>query len=188
MFIPRRKTSFTSFCRFARSGDPTAVATNALNRVVAQWQMKSFRQDGAGLADGDLAVCCINRRDQKALDALLRHHGPQADSRTGAGGDVRQTSVAQGISLGGGLFPRHQPIEPHARPAGVVTGGQKRKLSPATPPIRTNSKRNQGVNRIHKINDGMLGYIFVVQISWPRISIGRNPGCKRSRLPECACK
>jgi RNA polymerase sigma factor (sigma-70 family) len=52
------------------------MATNAINRVIHHLRRTALRQDGAGLADGELLECYITRQDEAAFEALVRRHGP----------------------------------------------------------------------------------------------------------------
>jgi len=52
------------------------MATIGLNRVIEHLRRTVIRQDGAGLADGDLLERYIDRRDEAAFEALVRRHGP----------------------------------------------------------------------------------------------------------------
>src|SRR5262245_58157009 len=52
------------------------MAASHLNEVVRQLCRTALRQDGAGLTDGQLLGCFIERRDEAAFAALFRRHGP----------------------------------------------------------------------------------------------------------------
>jgi RNA polymerase sigma-70 factor (ECF subfamily) len=52
------------------------MATQALPAVVENLRRAMLRQDGAGLTDGELLDCFVNRRDEAAFEALVRRHGP----------------------------------------------------------------------------------------------------------------
>jgi RNA polymerase sigma factor (sigma-70 family) len=54
------------------------MATGQLNQVLQQLRRAAFGRDGAGMTDGQLLECFLNRRDDAALEALVRRHGPMA--------------------------------------------------------------------------------------------------------------
>ena len=52
------------------------MPTSPLNRVVHRLRRAALRRDGAGLTDGQLLGCFVERRDETAFEALVRRHGP----------------------------------------------------------------------------------------------------------------
>ncbi len=52
------------------------MATRTLGTVLQHLRRSMLRQDGAGLADGELLECYITQRDEAAFEALVRRHGP----------------------------------------------------------------------------------------------------------------
>lgn len=52
------------------------MATSQLSRVVQQLRRATLHQDGAGLTDGQLLESFLSRRDEAAMEALVRRHGP----------------------------------------------------------------------------------------------------------------
>ena len=52
------------------------MPTNSMNRVIQYLRNAAIHQDGAGLTDGQLLECFIERRDEAAVGALMRRHGP----------------------------------------------------------------------------------------------------------------
>jgi RNA polymerase sigma factor (sigma-70 family) len=54
------------------------MATGQLNRVLQHLRRAALPRDGAGMTDGQLLECFVDRRDEAALEALVRRHGPMA--------------------------------------------------------------------------------------------------------------
>src|SRR5437588_4347933 len=52
------------------------MATNQMSEVIQHLRRTLLLRDGAGLTDGQLLEDYINRRDEAALAALVRRHGP----------------------------------------------------------------------------------------------------------------
>src|SRR5215470_16466737 len=52
------------------------MTTNQMTEVIHHLRRTVLLRDGAGLTDGQLLEGYINRRDQAALAALMRRHGP----------------------------------------------------------------------------------------------------------------
>jgi RNA polymerase sigma factor (sigma-70 family) len=52
------------------------MATNPMNKVLHPLRRAALLKDGAGLTDGQLLEEYINRREEAALTALVRRHGP----------------------------------------------------------------------------------------------------------------
>jgi RNA polymerase sigma factor (sigma-70 family) len=52
------------------------MATSQMSQVLDQFRRGAVRRDEAGLGDGELLDCFIERRDEAAFEALLRRHGP----------------------------------------------------------------------------------------------------------------
>jgi RNA polymerase sigma factor (sigma-70 family) len=52
------------------------MAMSALGNFLQNLRRSMLRQDGAGLTDGELLECFINRQDEGAFEALVRLHGP----------------------------------------------------------------------------------------------------------------
>ena len=51
------------------------MATIQTDRVIERLR-KALQARGAGLSDGQLLTCFVERRDQAAFEALVRRHGP----------------------------------------------------------------------------------------------------------------
>jgi RNA polymerase sigma-70 factor (ECF subfamily) len=51
------------------------MATIQTGRIIDRLR-KAFRAGGAGLSDGQLLTCFVERRDEAAFEALVRRHGP----------------------------------------------------------------------------------------------------------------
>jgi RNA polymerase sigma factor (sigma-70 family) len=54
------------------------MATGQLNEFLQHLRRAALGRDGAGMTDGQLLECFLNRRDDAALEALVRRHGPMA--------------------------------------------------------------------------------------------------------------
>jgi RNA polymerase sigma factor (sigma-70 family) len=52
------------------------MASGQLNKVVERLRTVLARQDGAGIADGELLNLYVRQRDDAAFEALVRRHGP----------------------------------------------------------------------------------------------------------------
>ena len=52
------------------------MATSQLSEVTDHLRRAVLRQDGAGLSDGQLLECFVRDRDEAAVAALVRRHGP----------------------------------------------------------------------------------------------------------------
>jgi RNA polymerase sigma factor (sigma-70 family) len=52
------------------------MATRRVNGMIGHFRRAVFLRDGAGLTDGQLLECYVARRDEDALEALVRRHGP----------------------------------------------------------------------------------------------------------------
>src|SRR6516165_5933542 len=52
------------------------MATNQLSEVIQHLRRTVLRRDGAGLTDGQLLADYLSRREEAALAALVRRHGP----------------------------------------------------------------------------------------------------------------
>jgi DNA-directed RNA polymerase specialized sigma24 family protein len=52
------------------------MAANHTNKVIQQLRRAALLQDGAGLTDAQLLDVYISRREEAALTALVRRHGP----------------------------------------------------------------------------------------------------------------
>src|SRR5437588_7594183 len=52
------------------------MATNQMSGVIQHLRRAVLLRDGAGLTDGQLLEDFISRRDEAALAALVRRHGP----------------------------------------------------------------------------------------------------------------
>src|ERR1051326_8566710 len=62
-----------------RSGPRHAGATawpNGLGRVLHDLRNLTLAQDGMPMTDGQLLECFVSRREEAALDTLVRRHGP----------------------------------------------------------------------------------------------------------------
>src|SRR6202008_5043586 len=59
-------------CRATRK----AMATSRINAVIEHLSRTVLLRDGAGLTDGELLERFISRRDEAAVAALVRRHGP----------------------------------------------------------------------------------------------------------------
>ena len=56
---------------------PTPSATpSPMTNVVRHLRRALLTQDGAGLSDGQLLQCFLERREEGAFAALVRRHGP----------------------------------------------------------------------------------------------------------------
>src|SRR4051794_37705854 len=51
------------------------MATSPLTTFIQQVRRTTLERDGAGLTDGQLLTCFIERQDQAAFAALVRRHG-----------------------------------------------------------------------------------------------------------------
>jgi RNA polymerase sigma factor (sigma-70 family) len=54
------------------------MATGQLNQVIQHLHRAALLRDVARMTDGQLLECFLNRRDEAALEALVRRHGPMA--------------------------------------------------------------------------------------------------------------
>jgi RNA polymerase sigma factor (sigma-70 family) len=52
------------------------MATNRTGQVIRHLRKAVLRQDGAGMTDGQLLGCFVERRDEAAFAALVKRHGP----------------------------------------------------------------------------------------------------------------
>src|SRR5581483_7016960 len=52
------------------------MATSQIGNVIQQVRKAVLLRDGAGLTDGQLLEAYVSRRDEAALAALVRRHGP----------------------------------------------------------------------------------------------------------------
>ena len=52
------------------------MATSQMSKVVSHLRRTVLLRDGAGLTDGQLLEEYVSRRDEEALAALVRRHGP----------------------------------------------------------------------------------------------------------------
>src|SRR5215467_14829699 len=52
------------------------MAINQTSKVIRHLRKAVLLQDGAGLTDGQLLGCFIERRDEAAFAALVKRHGP----------------------------------------------------------------------------------------------------------------
>jgi RNA polymerase sigma factor (sigma-70 family) len=52
------------------------MATSTLNPLIDRLRRAVLLRDGAALTDGQLLECFVNRKDEAALGALVRRHGP----------------------------------------------------------------------------------------------------------------
>lgn len=52
------------------------MATGRMNQVMKYLRRAALLHDGAGLSDGQLLGCFVERRDEAAFAALVRRHGP----------------------------------------------------------------------------------------------------------------
>jgi RNA polymerase sigma factor (sigma-70 family) len=52
------------------------MATNETSKVIHHFRRAALLQDGAGMTDGQLLVEYVRRREEAALAALVRRHGP----------------------------------------------------------------------------------------------------------------
>jgi RNA polymerase sigma factor (sigma-70 family) len=52
------------------------MATSQMSKVIQQVRRTVFLQDGAGLTDGQLLECFLNRREEAAMAVLVRRHAP----------------------------------------------------------------------------------------------------------------
>jgi hypothetical protein len=52
------------------------MATNQISEVIQHLRRTGLLWDGAGLTDGQLLEDYLSRRDEAALAALVRRHGP----------------------------------------------------------------------------------------------------------------
>jgi RNA polymerase sigma factor (sigma-70 family) len=52
------------------------MTTKALNGALRRLRRASLLQDGGGLSDGELLECYVTDRDEAAIAALVRRHGP----------------------------------------------------------------------------------------------------------------
>jgi RNA polymerase sigma factor (sigma-70 family) len=52
------------------------MAIGRVNGMIGHLRRAAFRCDGAGLSDGQLLECYLAGRDEAALEALIRRHGP----------------------------------------------------------------------------------------------------------------
>src|SRR5438552_5423681 len=60
----------------SRVGKEVKMATSRISGVIEHLRRAVLLQDGAGLTDGQLLEHFISRRDEAALAALVRRHGP----------------------------------------------------------------------------------------------------------------